>query len=259
MTGSVLKIVIADDDEPICNLLSDILGTFEGVAVVGKASNGRNLLKLVKDTGPDAVFLDIQMPGLDGLSAVHQLQRQHPGVFIVFITAYPQYAAEAFNLDAVDYLIKPLNRERIGRTLDKLKRFKEMRTAGGKDHRPYPGPGGSSKSGPDCRTKLTIKSGHGIIVIDTDSIFFVEKVGKKCVIHTDSGLYETSEGLSLLEGRLDPARFFRCHKSFIINIDRVEKVLPYADRAYEVTFRNYPARVTMRREKFEAFCLMIQK
>ncbi|MGB9826698.1 MAG: LytR/AlgR family response regulator transcription factor, partial [Desulfofundulus sp.] len=66
MSGYKLKIVIADNDEPICNLLSDILGTFEGVAVAGRASNGRDLLKLVKDTGPDAVFLDIQMPGLDG-------------------------------------------------------------------------------------------------------------------------------------------------------------------------------------------------
>lgn len=259
MPGSTLKIIVADDDEPICNLLSDILGTFEGVAVVGKTNTGSNLLELVKSTEPDAVFLDIQLLELDGLSVARRLQEQHPGVYIVFITAYAQYAAEAFNLDAVDYLVKPLNRERIRRALEKLRRFKEMQAAGGKSNWLPAGPNNSPKTAQDNHTKLTVKSGHGIIIINTDSIFFVEKVGKKCVIHTDSGRYETSEQLSLLERRLDPARFFRCHKSYIININRVEKVLPYADRAYEVTFRNYPAKVTMRREKFEEFCLMIQK
>ena len=214
---------------------------------------------MVKSTELDAVFLDIQMPGLDGLAAVPWLQGQHPGVFIVFITAYAQYAAEAFNLDAVDYLIKPLNRERIGRTLEKLIRFKALQTAGGKGLWLPAGLGGSAKTALDNHTKLTVKSRHGIIIINTDSIFFVEKAGKKCVIHTDSGCYETSEQLFLMERRLDPAWFFRCHKSFIINVNRVEKVLPYADRAYEVTFCNYPARVTMRREKFEEFCLMIQE
>lgn len=259
MPGSTLKVVIADDDEPICNLLSDMLSTFEGVAVVGKTSAGNNLLELVKSTEPDAVFLDIQMSGLDGLAAVPWLQRQYPGVFVVFVTAHPQYAAEAFNLDAVDYVVKPINRERIRRTLEKLRRFKEIQAAGRKINWSPAGPNNSLKTTLDNHTKLTVKSGHGMIIINPDSIFFVEKAGKKCVIHTDSGRYETSEHLSHLERRLDPARFFRCHKSYLININHVEKVFPYADRAYEVTFRNYPGRVTMRREKFEEFCLMMQK
>lgn len=259
MPDPTLRIIIAEDDEPISNLLKDILSTFEGVTVVGKTSNGRNLLELTKSTEADAVFLDIQLPGVDGLSLARRLQEQLPNVFIVFVTAYVQYAAEAFNLDAVDYLVKPFNRERIGRALAKLIRFKEMQAASGKSLWPPAGPGGSPKTAPDNHTKLTVKSGHGIIIIHTDSIFFIEKVGKKCIIHTESGRYETSEQLSILEQRLDHACFFRCHKSYIININRVEKVLPYADRAYEVTFRNYPAKATMRREKFEELCLMIQK
>ena len=259
MPGSTLKIIIADDDEPICNFLSNILCTFEGVAVAGKANDGSKLLEMVKDTGPDAVFLDIQMPGLDGLSAVPLMQRQHPGVFIVFITAHARYAAEAFDLDAVDYLIKPLNRERIGRALEKLMRYKAMQTAGGKSFRSPAGSGGGSKTTPDSHNRLIVKNGHGMIIINADSIIFIEKAGKKCVIHTDSGLHETPEQLLCIEQRLDPDWFFRCHKSYIININYVEKVLPYADRAYELTFHNYPAKVTMRREKFEEFCLMIEK
>jgi len=259
MPSSTLKILIADDDEPICNFLSNILSTFEGVAVTGKTNDGSKILEMVKSTGPDAVFLDIQMPGLDGISAVPLLKRQQPSVFIVFITAHARYAAEAFDLDAVDYLLKPLNRERIGRTLEKLIRFKAIQTAGGKSFRPPAGLGGSSKTTQYNNTRLTIKSGHGMIIIDSDSIFFIEKAGKRCIIHTDSGRHETSEQLYRIEQRLDPGRFFRCHKSYIININCVEKVLPYADRAYEVTFRNYLSKVTMRREKFEEFCLMFEK
>lgn len=178
MPGSTLKILIADDDELICNFLSSILSTFEGVAVAGKTNDGSKLLELIKDTGPDAVFLDIQMPGLDGLSAVPLLKRQQPGVFIVFITAHAHYAAEAFDLDAVDYLIKPLNRERIGRALEKLMRFKAMQAAGGKSFRPPAGSGGGSKTTPENNTRLTVKSGHGMVIINTDSIFLSKKQAK---------------------------------------------------------------------------------
>ncbi|MEW5762742.1 MAG: response regulator [Bacillota bacterium] len=172
MPGSTLTVVIADDDEPICNLLSDMLSTFEGVAVVGRAGTGENLLELVKETVPDAVFVDIEMPALDGLSAVYRLQRHHPGVLIVFVTAHPHYAPEAFDLDAADYLIKPLTRERVARTLERLMRLKEMRAAAGGTHRSPLQPGGSLKTPPDNHTKLVVKRGHGIIIIDTASIFF---------------------------------------------------------------------------------------
>ncbi|MDH7578600.1 MAG: LytTR family DNA-binding domain-containing protein [Bacillota bacterium] len=120
-------------------------------------------------------------------------------------------------------------------------------------------PDHSLKTASSSHAKLVVKSGRGVVIIDTVSIFFIEKIGRKCVIHTNAGRYEISERLSSLEQRLDPTWFFRCHRSFIINIDRVEKILPYADRAYQVTFRNYPEKVTMRREKFKKFCLMIQK
>ncbi|OPY55854.1 MAG: Transcriptional regulatory protein YpdB [Pelotomaculum sp. PtaU1.Bin035] len=249
MPDNTLKVVVADDDEPICNLISDILNTFDEVAVIGKAASGKTLLEIVKETSPDVVFVDVCMPELDGLSVVHQLQENHPNLFVVFVTAHTQYAAEAYNLDAADYLVKPVNRSRISRALVKVRRFKELRHS----------PASIDKEViPDDCKKISFKIGHGIIVVDLESIYFIEKAGKKCLVHTIYDCYETTEKLSSIEQKLNSGKFFRCHKSFIINTDQVEKILPYADRAYEVTFKNYSLKVTMRREKFEEFCIMLK-
>ncbi len=243
----VLRALIADDDVAICHLLSVLLESFENVTVVGTVHSGLELLKLVQSSTPDVVFLDVQMPDLNGLSTVCHIQKNHPDVVIVLVTAHAEYAATAFNLNVCDYLVKPIDRDRIKQTLDKVRKFRTI-ASGKTQYRQNP-------------RKLVVRSGHGVTVINTETILFIEKLGRRCIIHTTEGRYETPEQLTLLQERLDPSSFFRCHKSFIINVNSVEKVLPYADRAYEVIFHNYsnyPGKVTMRREKFEAFCRLIE-
>ncbi|MEW6182907.1 MAG: LytTR family DNA-binding domain-containing protein [Bacillota bacterium] len=249
MSDRAFKVVVADDDEPTRSLLKTMLETFERVTVVGMADSGRGLLKLVEDTAPEVIFVDVQMPDLDGLSAVFRLQKEHPDVFAVFISAHAHYAAEAFDLDAVDYVVKPLNRDRVGRALAKARRFVELRS--------IVAAADFTLNGPDNTKRLVLKCGHGATVVKTDDIFFIEKMGKRCIIHTDGSRYDTVDRLSSIERQLD-ARFFRCHKSFIININRVERVIPYADRAYEISFRGYPYKVTMRRDRFEDFCRLVK-
>ncbi|MEW6192690.1 MAG: LytTR family DNA-binding domain-containing protein [Bacillota bacterium] len=269
-----LKVIVADDDEPTRNLLGSLLETFAGVTVVGKAGTGKEMLDLVRETLPDIVFVDVKMPDLDGLSAVYRLQQEHPGVFVVFVSAHAHYAVDAFNLDAADYVMKPVSRERLGRALAKAIRFKKAPSFdSGEAVIPPPGPHAAGKSAPDYQ-ELVFKYGHGRLVIETKEIIFIEKQRKKCVIHSRSGLYETAENLSAIQEKLDPACFFRCHKSFIINVHRVEKVIPLRDPAtkmnplrksdgvYEVSFRNYTpknnAKVTMRRDKFKEFCQLLK-
>jgi DNA-binding LytR/AlgR family response regulator len=259
MAGSTLTVVVADDDEPTSNLLKDLLESYEGVMVVGTADSGRSLLELVAKTNPDIIFADVQMPGLDGLTAVHQLQKEYPNVFSVFISAYPQYAAEAFDLDAVDYIIKPLSRDRVGRALAKGKRFKELQSMAGERVSLSRVRADFGQAKPDRHKRLFVKSGHGAFVVTTENILFIEKTGRKCLIHTRESCYETTENLSSIASQLDRTRFFRCHRSYIINVDSVEKISPYTDRAYEVTFHNYPRKATMRREAFENFCRLINE
>lgn len=242
-----LRIVIADDDEPVRNMLKNYINSFfDDVEIVGLAADGEDLLEIAEKALPDAVFVDIQMPGLDGLSAAHLLQRKFPGLFVVFISAYTHYAVEAFNLDAVDFLTKPVSADRLGRSLSKIKRYKVLAD--------------SRKKEPAARLdgQLVLKSGHGLTILNKSTVLFVEKQGQKCFFHTTGGIFESICPLISLEKTLDPF-FFRCHKSFLINISQVEKIMPYADRAYEITFRNYPHKATMRRDKFEEFCKLIKQ
>ena len=145
-----LRVIVADDDEPICNLLCTLLETFEGVTVVGKAGTGEEMLTLVRESLPDIVFVDVKMPDLDGLSATHQLQQGLSGVLVVFVSAHPEYARDAFNLDAVDYVVKPVTRERLGRALAKAIRFKKGLAAdSGEAVISPPGPDAAGKSAPE--------------------------------------------------------------------------------------------------------------
>jgi len=249
MPENPLRIVIADDDEPVRNMLKNFFDLlFKEVAVVGLAASGEELLEVVKTTVPDAVFVDVQMPGLDGLSAVHMMQREFPHLFVVFISAHTHYAVEAFNLDATDFLAKPVTVDRLRKSLDKIMYFKSLTAAVGRpgDQQPADWPG-----------RLVLKSGHGITILDKNSIVFVEKQGTKSVFHTSTGNYEAVCSLSYLEKFLREPAFLRCHKSFIINVSKVLRIEPYADRAYQVFFSDYPLTVTMRREKFHEFCRLI--
>lgn len=253
MADQSIRIVIADDDEPIRNLLKNYLCFYEEVKVVGTAADGKRLVEVVRETLPDAVFIDIQMPGMDGLSAVYRLQAEFPSLFVVFVSAHAHYAAEAYSMDATDFLVKPFSRERIGKALNKIKRYKEMNdkilSFCNNDGIP---------AEPANSALIMLKSGHGIIMVEKNNIVFVEKQGRKCLVHTTRGIYETTHSLTAIEDSLDKPNFFRCHKGFIINVRQVEKISPYADRAYEISFYNYPLKAPMRRNKFEEFCLMIK-
>ena len=239
-----LKVLVADDDQPICNLISNILSEFEAFTVVAATTDSRKILGLVEQYQPDIVFLDISMPELDGLTVIHGLKREYPEICIVFVTGHAHFAAEAFNLDVVDYIVKPISKARIEKALQKIMRLKGMHINIGRN------------SG-DEKKKLALKNGHGLIIVDISNILFIEKMGSKCIVHTNTGKYETSETISALEQKLSCHKFFRCHRSFLINMNQVEKVSPYADRAYEVTFYNYPLKANMRRDKFELFTLLM--
>ncbi len=244
-----LRVVVADDDEPICNLLKGYLCSFDEVEVVGSVADGEKLVEVVRETSPDAVFLDIRMPGLDGLASVHSLQNEFPSLFVVFVSSYTHYAVDAFNLDAVDFVAKPFTRDRLAKSLNKLKRFKELSALTQRNGKSLTG---ARKTG--FNSQLALKCGHGITMVERESIFFLEKQGKKTIVHTTRGRYETTSSLHSLESTLEKPDFFRCHKSFVINVKHVEKIIPYADRTYEISFYGYPLKVPMRREKFVEFC-----
>ena len=254
MSSHILKVAIADDDKIICNYLKNLLSSYDDLEVVGTATDGTAIIDIVRATNPHALIVDVQMPKLDGLSVVYRLQQEYPCLYVIFVSAHAHYAVEAFNLEAVDYLVKPVDRARLNKALNRVRNFIKS----------YSGThlsAGSENSGyraiANNTDRLVLKTGYGVILLDPFNILFIEKVGKKCIIHTMHEQYETADSLASMEKRLNPVIFFRCHKSFIINVRQVHKIFPYAERSYEVSFQHYSHKVTMRRDKFEQFCSMI--
>lgn len=237
--NSAIKVIIVEDDDIIRNDLIRLSESLDRVEIVASFNDGTTLLQSFNDYSPDAVFLDIKMQNSDGLTIAAVLRELSPEIFLVFVTAHTEYAVTAYQLDAVDYLVKPITKEAVERAVNRIlkrKRYKHI----------YSGP----------EPILMVKNKHEIYLIHTDEIIYMEKLLRKTRIHTSHSEYETSETLGSLAGKL-PDNFFRCHKSFVININKINKIYPIADRTYGVSFHNYGREVIIGRKGFECLCSRI--
>jgi DNA-binding LytR/AlgR family response regulator len=239
---SKIRIAIAEDETATRQMLQTHLASFSNIDVVATVNNGRELLETFEQINPSAVFLDVEMPELDGLSAAAALKEKNKYIYIVFVTGYPKYAADAFQLEAVDYLVKPVTKEHLERAVGRIEKYIGLRNKNDKRNQDI----------------LILKNNHETNFINPDDIYFIEKENKKTIVHTANGKYTTSEPLNVIGQKLNQ-NFFRCHKSFIVNIKKIEKIFPIADRIYHVTFNNYQNHVTMGRQKLEELYRLIAK
>lgn len=233
-----IRVMVAEDEANVRNSIVRSLESFSGIKVVGSYDRGAKLLEDFKSSAPTAVFLDIMMEDIDGLKLAASLQELNPNILLVFITGYSEYAAAAYQIDAVDYLIKPISRENIGRTLSRIqKRIRLLSNTMAEDI-------------------ICVHNKHELYFIHRDEILYIEKELRKSVIHTANRQYETRESLGSLESKL-PRYFFRCHKSFVVNMNKIEKIYPIADRTYAVLFYECKEQVYMGRKSFEILCDLI--
>ena len=225
-----LRIMIVDDNPGARAILRRCARELEEVEVVGEAASGQEALSKAREARPDVMFLDIDMPDTDGLSVARRLVEEQPDLYLVFVTAYPEYALEAFEVYAYDYIVKPIDEERVKRT---LRRLQQQHQSAASDlalgelvaalHRP---------------NRLLVRNGRELVFIDPDRVIFLAREGRKTVIYTRDGRYETTETLAEIEQRLDPHTFFRSHKSYIVNLNLVERLVPWANGSYLIKFRD---------------------
>jgi two-component system LytT family response regulator len=231
------------DDEPLATQgLQLRLQAHDDVEVVATAANGREAIRQIKTHKPDLVFLDIQMPGFDGFSVIQGLMEVEPPLF-VFVTAYSDHAVRAFESQAVDYLMKPVDEDRLAATMDRVRqRLSEKRSAGEAErlkealaeHAPEaaeelaetapegPGPGRYEKM-------INIKDQGQIFRVDVDTIERIDAAGDYMCIQTGENTLILRETMKDLEKRLDPRRFQRVHRSTIVNLDLVRQVKPHTN------------------------------
>jgi two-component system LytT family response regulator len=216
-----VRILIVDDEAPARERLKRLLAGIEGVELVGEAEDGPQAVELIEQEQPDLVLLDVQMPGLDGFGVIEALEEPPP---IVFVTAYDEYAIRAFEVNALDYLLKPFSRERLEQAIH---RAQEAR-ADEQDFASRLAPLLESLSGQGYYLpRLAVRDGDRIRVLNVDQVDWIGVENEKTFVHVGSEAYPIRRTLADLEARLDPARFFRAHRSAIVNLDRVQEIVPW--------------------------------
>lgn len=223
-----IKVLIVDDEEPARQKLKLFLATETDFEIVAEAKNGLEALQLVDDHHPDVIFLDIQMPRLDGLAVASNLENKS-NIRIAFVTGYNEYAIKAFELNAVDYLLKPYDKGRLCKTLDRI-RDRTHRQA------PY----SISKLVRDYRSEqsypqqLLVKTENSIEIVKTAKIEWVEACANYVKICLADNVFIARQTLTMLQSQLDPKNFVRIHRSHIINIGSIRKVTPLSKGDYNL-------------------------
>lgn len=246
-----LRAVLVDDEQLAREELGYLLGQLGGVDVIGEADNGPAAVETVDRLQPDVVFLDVQMPGLTGIEVARRLLDLEAGAQIVFVTAYDQRAIEAFEVNAVDYLLKPVDPARLETALQRARRrITAERQAGASEV------SASSAIAPDQfekllqmvserqsrRERLAIKVGDRLLLVQAEDIVHASVVDETIIVVTDqySGTsnYRT---LDELQARLDPSIFWRVHRSHLVNINKIKEIVPWFSRNYILRMKDEKA------------------
>jgi two-component system LytT family response regulator len=217
---SAIRAVIADDEELARQIIREYLQPEEDIEVVAECTNGFDAVKAVAERKPDLLFLDVQMPKLDGFEVLELIGSE---IAVVFVTAYDQYAMKAFDAAAVDYLLKPFDVARFRAALQRVRRRlgETVRTPNAADLK------NAAQAPGKYAQRIVIKDGTRIQIITADQLDYVEAQDDYVALHSGGKAHLKQQTISSLEASLDPSRFVRVHRSYLVNLERVTKIEPY--------------------------------
>jgi len=216
-----LRVLLVDDEAPARSLLREYLGAHDGVQVIGECANGFEAVKAITEQRPDLVFLDVQMPKLDGFEVLELVAPEPGAPAVIFCTAYDEYALRAFEVHAVDYLLKPFGPERFGKAL-----------AAARGHG-APSPSASPAGAALAATargqgrfaeRVVVRDGAQVHVIPAELVDYVEAQDDYVALHAAGRSHLKHQTLAELAEVLDPERFVRIHRSYLVNVDRIARV-----------------------------------
>lgn len=243
MTENNFTVLICDDEPGMRLILRKKIEKTDGFTLIGEAVNGEEAITRFQELHPQVVFMDVDMPHRNGIDCARAIQDMNPAAIIIFATAHEEYRQEAFEVYAFDYLVKPFNLERLEQTLDRIRSTRQP---------------SAPKAVPrlaeirQVQGRLMLKHKDGVAFIDQQNILLVQREERSTVIYTDDGQrYVLSESLSETEARLDPDTFFRCHKSYIINLRRIRNITPYGRWTYVVQLENTDRDALITYQKYE--------
>jgi two-component system LytT family response regulator/two-component system response regulator LytT len=248
-----LKAVLVDDEQLARDELGFLLGQVGGVSVIGQAGNGVEALTTIDRLQPDVVFLDVQMPGLTGFEVARRMIDAHAASHIIFVTAYDQHAIEAFEVNAVDYLLKPVDPARLDIAVKRARRLVTFERSPDRASEAAGAPPGVTAEQLEQivervaerrnrRERLAIKVGERFLLVQADEVVFASLTDDVITVaagkHVGTSNYRT---LDELQERLDPGVFFRVHRSHLVNINKIKEIVPWFNRNYILRMKDEKA------------------
>jgi two-component system LytT family response regulator len=251
-----IRALIVDDEALARKRIKTLLANDSGIEVIGECSDGEKAVEAIHALAPDLVFLDVQMPVMNGFDVIRSIGSDRIPA-IIFVTAYDQYALEAFEVHAVDYLLKPFNRARFEKTVTHVKTL-VGRMQGGAFNGQLLTLLGSLQRKQEMPERFMIKSAGRIVFLRAEDIDWVETVGNYVRLRVGRDSHLMRETMNGMELKLDPQKFLRIHRSIIVNIDRVKELQPWAKGEYVVIMRD-GARLNMSRRYRERLHKLMSK
>ena len=229
---ATLTTIVVDDEQLACDELSYLLRDFPEVEVIATGCNGAQAVELIQKLEPDLVFMDVNMPGLDGMGVVRQLREK--GIELphfIFVTAYDQYAVEAFRLEALDYLLKPVDKARLAESVDRARRWVQERRL------PEPASPLPTASGQQTapRNKLAVRCNNRHFIVDANEVIYATiDNGLITLVTTNLEGHSNYRTIEDLQAALDRDQFWRVHRSYLVNINRIKEVVPWFKSSYQL-------------------------
>jgi two-component system, LytTR family, response regulator len=239
-----LRTVIVDDEPLARERLASLLSAEPDIEVVRQCRDGEEAVAAIDQLTPDLVFLDVQMPALNGFEVIQAVGPEKMPL-VVFVTAYDQHALRAFQVRALDYLLKPFDRERFQEALQRARASIQREETGDLGRRLLALVKDLRRDQPKT-DRLVVKSGGRLFFLRTDEIDWIEAAGNYVRLHVGTTSHLLRETMNSIEARLDPEKFFRIHRSRIVNMERIQEMQPWLNGEYAVVLRN-GTRVTLSR------------
>jgi len=235
---NILKAIIVDDEPLARKRLRALLKDHADVEIIAECSSGRDALTAIRRDRPDIVFLDIQMPNMDGFAVIQRIGIENMPV-VIFVTAYDEHALQAFDVNAIDYLLKPFDEKRFATALKRARRQIQLRAGGDAEFRQsLLGAIADLKTEGRYRSRFAVKSAGRVYFVPTEEIDWIDAAGKYVRLHAGADEHLHRAPISQVETELDPEQFVRIHRSTIVNVKRIKELQPLFHGEFVIILRS---------------------
>lgn len=247
-----MKAIIVEDEQLARDELEFLIKTYSSIEITDSFEDGLDVLRFLQENETDAIFLDINIPSLDGMLLASNISKFKRKPYIIFTTAYKEHAAKAFELEAFDYILKPYDEKRIAPMLAKLEAaFQRDHGLTGEtaDHREQ----AAAEDETIRSRRINLRHDEKIIVKDVDDIYYAEASEKVTLVYTNDQQYTMPMSLSEFQAMLPQKLFFRCHRSYSVNLSKIREIVPWFNQTYIVRLNDLKAEIPVSRSKVKEF------